>query len=187
MATKNCKVCGEIFTLSQVLGGNNQVTCSDKCRDENNRILKRESFLRLKDEKNKIIHYYSNLWRIPIYQVIKYGVDFLKSNPSVVEVIQLQTKLSGRFQFLTEEEKDIRRKAVIRDNNKKHRDKRGYNKKPCKICGKEFIPGIDVKSNRAVCCSELCSKERNRIQTNEASARQREKKKLLSNKNKIEI
>lgn len=178
LTTKNCKVCGEVFTLSPGLGGNNQVTCSDKCRVENQKILKRESSLRLKNEKNKILNYYSNLWKIPIYQVIKYGVQFLNDNPSVVEVIQLQTKLSGKFTFLTEEEKDVRRKAVIRDSNKKQRDKRGYSKKPCKICGKEFIPGIDVKSNRAVCCSDVCSKERERIQTNEAGARQRAKKKL---------
>lgn len=178
MASKNCKICGESFIIPTGLGGNNQVTCSDKCRVENVKILKRESFLRLKDENNEVLRYYSNLWRIPIYQVIKYGVRFLNDNPSVVEVIQLQTKLSGKFVFLSEEEKDVRRKAVIRDNNKKHRDKRGYSKKPCKICGKEFIPGIDVKSNRAVCCSYVCSKERDRIQSNEASARQRAKKKL---------
>ena len=174
---KNCKICGDEFELSKKPGGNNQITCSDKCRIENKKILKRQSFLRLKEEKNKKFNYYSNLWKIPVYRVLEYGVDFLKENPDVIEVIQLQTKLSGRFVFLTEEEKEIRRKALIRDSNKKHRDKRGYTKKPCKICGTEFIPGITVKSNRAVCCSTECSKERHRIQANEASARRRLKKK----------
>ena len=32
LTTKNCKVCGEVFTLSPGLGGNNQVTCSDNYR-----------------------------------------------------------------------------------------------------------------------------------------------------------
>lgn len=173
---KNCKICNTEFELSKKPGGNNQITCSDKCRLQNQRILKRESALRLRDQKNQMLNYYSNLWRIPVYQVINYGIEFLKENPSMIEVIQLQTKLSGRFTFLTEEEKEIRRKAVIRDNNKKHRDKRGgYKSKNCKICDKKFIPGIDVKSNRAVCCSTECSKERHRIQTNEAGKRYREK------------
>lgn len=182
---KQCKICNVEFQLPIGRGGHNKITCSDECKVENQKRLKLESYLRLKDKKWNLLTDYSNLWRIPIYQVIKYGIEFLNNNPDVIEIIQLQTKLSGRFSFLTEEEKNIRRKAVIRDNNKKHNEKRGYKSKSCTICNNEFTPGIDVKSNRAVCCSTLCSKERDRRQSNEASARQREKKKkLLINKNK---
>src|SRR5574343_1579198 len=179
MTKKLCKICGTEFELQSRPGGNNQVVCSPKCKKENDSKLKRESFLRLKDDKVRLIKYYSNLWKIPIYQINKYGIEFLNNHQEVLEVIRLQTKLSGKFTFLTDEEKEVRRKATIRDHNKAIRDKRGYKRKPCKICGTEFSPGIDTKSCGSLCCSEKCSKELHRIQASEAGARRRLKLKQL--------
>jgi len=174
---KNCKICSNEFVIPKQRGGSNQITCSDKCRKINQSLLKRESNLRLKDNRNNILKDYSNENKIPIYKIMDYGIEFLNNNPIVIEVIQMQTKLSGHFSFLTEEEKLIRRRATERQAREKFRATKIFKQKDCKICTKPFIPGVDVKSCRGVCCSTTCSKELHRIQSNEAGKRQRDKRK----------
>lgn len=177
---KKCVICGDEF--QQVgKGGHNRVVCfNPTCKKTNNDNKKRESYLRIGNEWYQKFKDYSELWSIPIYKVIEYGIDFLKENPIVVETIQLETKLTGRYVFLTEEEKAIRRKAIRRDANDKARQKKENYLKPknCKICGGEFIPGRGV-SCRSLTCGPVCSKELNRIQSSEASRRRREEKSKL--------
>jgi hypothetical protein len=174
---KNCKICDTPFELSKSPGGNNKVTCSPKCSKENSRLLKAESFKRIGPKNYRNLKEHSELWQIPVYRIMEFGLDFLKENPNFIEIIRLETKLGGHFQFLTEEEKLIRRRATQKASRLTMREKKGYNYKSCKICDNKFIPNVDRPAN-AVTCSDECSKELHRIQSNEASARQRLKKKL---------
>jgi predicted nucleic acid-binding Zn ribbon protein len=175
-----CKICGNEFEKSV----NNQICCSDKCSKINNSLLKKQSFLRLKDEKNRIINDYSGKYLIPKRYVLQYGIKFLDDNPNVRDCLRLITKVGGHYTFLTEEEKEIRRKIVkeegqLRGNNKakEKRIKRGWIEKNCKVCGSVFTIGEGKEGNNRVTCSDECSKELQRIQKNESSKRWRAKKK----------
>jgi predicted nucleic acid-binding Zn ribbon protein len=172
----NCIVCNSEFELPEI-GGWNKKTCSPHCKKINDNEKKRQSHLRLKGAKEELLVSLSNEWRVPQYLILQYGIDFLKSNPNVVEVLQIQTKLSGKFTFLSEEEKSIRRKALQRQNNLKAREDKEPTIYICKVCSSEFTKSGSQRGNNRVTCGDVCSKELNRIQSNEAGRRQREKKK----------
>ena len=142
------KICGKEYTKNVF----NQVTCPDKCRAINDRNSKMKYAQKYNENESKRLGDLSEQWRIPIMVIREYGESFLKENPTVIEALQLHNKLAGRYTFLTDEEKEIRIKSGNRYRLKKYRDKKGYEKKVCKMCGKEFIPGIDTLSNFAKTC-----------------------------------
>jgi predicted nucleic acid-binding Zn ribbon protein len=174
----NCIVCNSEFELPE-LGGWNKKTCSPDCKKINDAEKKRQSHLRLKEAKHNLLVSLSNEWQVPQYLILQYGIEFLKSNPHVVEVLQIQTKLSGKFTFLSEEEKLIRRKAIERQSNLRFREGLTPKIYICKVCSGQFSKSGSQRENNRVTCGDVCSKELNRIQTNEAGRRQREKKKAL--------
>lgn len=174
-----CIICNSEFELPKS-GGHNKKTCSPSCKKINDNDKKRESRERLKESKATILKNLSNEWRIPIYLINQYGIDFLKSNPCVIEVLQIQTKISGKFTFLSEEEKLIRRRANESQARHKFRENIVYKVYTCKVCGGSFDKSGSQRKNNRVTCSDACSKELSRIQSNEASKRQREKRKSLA-------
>jgi predicted nucleic acid-binding Zn ribbon protein len=172
----NCVVCNNEFELPEV-GGWNKKTCSPDCKKINDAEKKRQSHLRLKEAKHNLLVSLSNEWRVPQYLILEYGIEFLKSNPHVVEVLQLQTKLSGKFTFLSDEEKLIRKRATEAQARVKFREGLTPTIYICKVCSSEFTKSGSNRQNNRVTCGDVCSKELNKIQSREAGRRQREKKK----------
>jgi len=172
----NCIVCNNEFELPEV-GGWNKKTCSPACKKINDAEKKRQSHLRLKEAKHNLLVSLSNEWRVPQYLILEYGIEFLKSNPHVVEVLQLQTKLSGKFTFLSDEEKLIRKRATEAQARVKFREGKAPTIYICKVCSSEFTKSGSNRQNNRVTCGDVCSKELNKIQSREAGRRQREKKK----------
>lgn len=170
----SCKICNEPFELTIP---HNRVTCSDKCSDINNKILKKESYLRNKKERIKKRDRLREKYNLPYRIIEQYGEEFLDENPIVLETLQTMNKINGKFTFLTEEEIDIRRKSRTRESNKKAREKIGPVEKECKICKSKFNT-IGGGSNNRVTCSDECRRENTLINRRKAGKKYREKQKL---------
>ena len=145
-----CIICGEKFNTKV----HNQICCSKKCMHINSHNNKKKHHNRVKEDKRERLLRMSEKYRIPVNDILEYGEDFILLK-NVLEVLQAKNRLGGKFTFLTEEEKTIRKRAVERSCNKRYREKKGYKKKCCVICNKEFT-AIN-KSNSSKTCSEHCS------------------------------
>jgi len=172
-----CTICKSEFEIIRKRGFASRKVCSEQCRKKRDDEIKK-----LSNSKTKPIRYaeatrLSKEWNIPIHTIWTYGIKFLIENPSVVEVLKAQVRLSGHYRYLTDEEKEIRRKAVEKDNNRKQRQKKGYETKNCVVCNSQFTH--QFRSTRAITCSDQCSKVRHLSKVRECGMRYRNK---LTNK-----
>ena len=181
MKVKNCVICDSPFEITGK-GTGRQVTCSLSCRKVNQSNLKKESRMRLKESKDTFIKGLSEEWKLPIYIILQYGVEFLKENEVVREALVISNKISGKFDHLTEEEIAMRRKATVRQANQKQRLKRGYSVSNCEICSTEFTKEGSSRGNNRVTCSDKCSDELHKQQASKSQKRRNERLKIERSK-----
>jgi hypothetical protein len=147
----------------------------------NNDQLKAAHSKRTRPAREVKLNKFSEENGIPVRYVIDYGIDFLKENPIIVEALHEITKISGKFTFLTKEEIEVRRAAMAKTQYEKvkkyKRENNLYLVHTCKVCSKEFTLAGTKTGNGRKTCSDECRDELHRIQSNEAGARQRLKRK----------
>jgi hypothetical protein len=169
-----CEMCKSDFNVVATRGPKKKFC--DECRIKRKEEIKQKYYDKIKPIRYKEERELSELWKIPVRYITLYGIDFLKKNPLVVEVLQSSVKLSGQYRFLTDDEKSFRRKVVYKTNNRKQRIKKGYDTKVCVVCQSTFTY-LDRPSTRAITCSDDCSEIRKKNKVKECSIRFRNKNK----------
>lgn len=117
----NCKICDKEFERPF---RSRALYCSDPCRKEakKNNPFKKEGNLRWINKLRE----FSKENNIPISYAKPYGVEFLKQNPLVLEMLQMQFKMVGKslkYAKLPDENRKERRKGYRKISGKKYYDK----------------------------------------------------------------